>query len=88
MAYPLGSTLESGPFVPHTEHVSIRAVLDVVEDTVLLSLPVLTAVGLKLLRDTKVQKDNRAEKLKPSESQMQLGHTLNCDATAGVSCLD
>lgn len=53
LAYPFGSTLESSPFVLDAEYVTIRAVLDVMKNAVLLSLPVLTAVGLKLLKDTK-----------------------------------
>ena len=49
-AHLLGSTGEPGPSVPDAEHVAVGAVLYVMEDAVLLALPVLTAAGLKLLQ--------------------------------------
>ena len=58
LAHPLGSTFEASPFVPNTEHVTVWAVLDVMKDAVLLSLPVPTAAGLELLRETKANIGN------------------------------
>lgn len=54
LAYPLGSTFESGRFVLNAENVPVRAVLYVMKDAVLLSLPVLRSAGLKMLKDTEV----------------------------------
>lgn len=51
LSHPLGSTRESCRRIPDTEDVAIGAVLDVMKNAVLLSLPVLTPAGLKLLQD-------------------------------------
>lgn len=53
LAYPLGSTFESCPFVPDTEDVPVGPALYAAKDAVLLSLPVLTAAGLKKLKNAK-----------------------------------
>lgn len=50
-SHPLGSARESRRRVPHTENIAIGTVLDAVKNAVLLSLPVPTPAGLKLLHD-------------------------------------
>lgn len=46
----LGSTLKTGRLVPNTEDVAVRTVLDAMQNAVVVSLPVLRAAGLELLR--------------------------------------
>lgn len=58
LAHPLGSAFKSRLIVLDAENVPVRAVLDVMKDAVLLSLSVLTAVGLKFLGDTEGQSFN------------------------------
>lgn len=55
-SHPLGSTRESRRRVPDTENIAIGTILDVMKNAILLSLPVLTANGLKLLHDKQNQR--------------------------------
>lgn len=65
-SYPLGGAFESRRLVANAEHVTVRAVVDVVENAVFLSLPVPTATGLQQLRGTRKTRDHMNEE---SENQ-------------------